>query len=130
MAATPELDLSELRSIGWRCWDPIGLAPPGPGFGDEYDLYLLELAAMLRGGAAADAAVRYLIGIETGHMGIGAGETGAARARTTVDAVSAYLSRLDAGAARAGAGAGARAGRVLTGAVSGGSADSRRSGPG
>jgi hypothetical protein len=94
MAIAPKL--SELRRIGWRVWDPIGIASSGPENDDEYDAYLLRVLGLLTSGGGRDEAVRYLIEIETDHMGLGVRETTRERAETTVDAIIAYLERLGA----------------------------------
>jgi hypothetical protein len=57
----PKIRLSRLRDIGWRCWDPIGLAGLDGGWensaaADEYDGYLMEFAGMVRNDAGDDAA--------------------------------------------------------------------------
>lgn len=77
----PTLKLSHLRDIGWTLWDPIGLLRPGQRwdeadalpFADEYDRYLAEAAGMLRRGASDQETVDFLVGIETGHMGLTGG---------------------------------------------------------
>jgi len=93
-AAAPKL--SELRRIGWRDWDPIGLGPPQPAFEDEYDAYLRELLTLLNGGGTPADAVRYLMEIEADHMGVGHRPDAAKRAEATVAAVRAYLATLEA----------------------------------
>lgn len=86
--------LSELRRIAWRCWDPIGLAPPQPGYDDEYDAYLYELLTLLNGGAGAEEAAHYLMDIEADHMGLGPRADAVGRAQATVAAVQDYLATL------------------------------------
>lgn len=99
MPARPPVRLSVLRDIGWREWDPIGLATPDGGWdgicaADEYDRYLLHLAARLQGGEADDTLVGYLVHIETEHMGLAQNATARARATATVAAMRAYVAGL------------------------------------
>jgi len=96
MSETRTPKLSELRLIGWRCWDPIGLASTvgHAEIDDEYDAYLRGLAVLLTGGATPDEAARYLMETEAGHMGLGPRSDAASRAEATVAAVRAYLASL------------------------------------
>jgi hypothetical protein len=67
-------DLQTIRDIGWRLWDPIGLNGPNgppPEAADEYDRYLLEAVAMLRGGKPLQEVIATLVDIESEHMGLG-----------------------------------------------------------
>jgi hypothetical protein len=91
----PKIQLSEIRRIGWRHWDPIGLSD-GSEFGpadceDEYDSYLLEVVSMLCRGASRDAATNYLDSIAREHieMPVDPGVS-----RSTVDALATYLAQL------------------------------------
>ena len=91
----PKVQLSELRRIGWRGWDPIGLSD-GSEFGpancaDEYDSYLLEVVSMLCRGASRDEAAMYLDSIAREHIGMPV-EVNASR--STVDALANYLAQL------------------------------------
>jgi len=74
MAANSTVRLSRLREIGWRLWDPIGLAElEGASrweVADEYDQYLLHVADMVRAGASVDEAAAYLVDIASEHMGL------------------------------------------------------------
>ena len=47
MSEIPTFEIARLREIGWTLWDPIGLAPIRDDCDDEYDRYLLQMAAML-----------------------------------------------------------------------------------
>ena len=92
MSALPPVKLSVLRKIGWREWDPIGLCGSHEGgIADEYDSYLLNVAARLQNGEADGRIVDYLVGIESEHMGLGLTPTAHSRAVATVDAIREYL---------------------------------------
>jgi len=82
--ANPKIRLSRLREIGWRHWDPIGLAG-APA--DEYDTYLLEAAGMVRRGSTDAEAVNYLVAIESDHIGLGIRDNTRTRAEATVKAI-------------------------------------------
>ena len=99
MATGPEVRLSRLRDIGFRDWDPIGILAAGEPWqdhpaADEYDRYLLELVGRLVRGAGDAEAVDFLIGIESGHMGLGTSATAADRAAATVRSIRDYLDGL------------------------------------
>jgi hypothetical protein len=92
-----DISLAQLRKIGWKNWDPIGLAYSDGSWdqacADEYDSYLLHIAGMLAQGGGYNDAVTYLDFIASEHMGIGPiTPSGHAASRRTVDAVIAYLS--------------------------------------
>lgn len=91
---TERTDITELRKIGWACWDPIGLldrdGSPPDGAVDEYDSYLKQTAWMLLNGADSAAAVAYLVNIAAEHMGLGHGDVAAAT--KTVGEIQRYLS--------------------------------------
>jgi hypothetical protein len=92
MSALPPAKLSVLRDIGWREWDPIGLrGSHDGGAADEYDSYLLHVAARVQNGEADDLIVDYLVGIESDHMGLGLTPTAHSRAVATVDAIREYI---------------------------------------
>jgi len=92
----PKIKLSEIRRIGWRDWDPIGLgdgSPFGPSTcADEYDKYLLHVVSVLTQGGSRPEASAYLIEIATIHMGMSHSDPAAAR--KTVDAIAHYLKEL------------------------------------
>ena len=95
MSPYPEIRLSEVRRIGWRYWDPIGLAD-GSEFGpancaDEYDSYLLKVVSMLCRGATSDQAAEYLDFIAREHIGM---PIEPASSRSTVNALADYLAQL------------------------------------
>lgn len=99
MSSHPSVKLSALRDIGWREWDPIGLSKikggwEGSSAADEYDNYLLHLAARLQNGEADDPLVDYLVHIETGHMGLTPNATARPRAAATTAAMREYLREL------------------------------------
>jgi|CXWL01.1.fsa_nt_gi hypothetical protein len=94
MTRHPKIRLSRLRGIGWRCWDPIGLAGLDGGWensaaADEYDGYLLKVAGMVRRNEGDEAAAQYLVGGESEHMGMGVRADTHERAKATIAAISA-----------------------------------------
>jgi hypothetical protein len=99
MNSYPRSELSRLRDIGWREWDPIGLLPEGdtwesyPEFADEYDRYLLEAASRLRRDWSVSDAAEYLMLIASEHMGLGPphDDSGRNRAVATANAIKAYV---------------------------------------
>lgn len=96
----PRIKLSKLRDIGWALWDPIGLLDPDNclgnwedeanlPFADEYDSYLIEAASELRTGTPRAEVVRFLVEVETQHMGLGDSTSARSRAEAVVDAILA-----------------------------------------
>lgn len=93
----PKINLSRLRDIGWSKWGPIGLLNDEQtwgdadclSFADEYDTYLLQAAGQLRRGISEEDVVRYLVNIETNHMGLGPADGVIARAEEVVAAIQA-----------------------------------------
>jgi hypothetical protein len=84
--------LSVLRDIGWDKWDPIRLNGSEGGWrrsnaADEYDRYLVRVAGGLQRGEPDDVLVEYLVGIETGYMGLADTPAARSRAETTVAAI-------------------------------------------
>lgn len=99
MSPLPAVQLSALRDIGWREWDPIGLQTiegdwEGSSAADEYDSYLLHVAAGLQRGQPDDGMIEYLVGIETDHMGLSASASTRTRAAATVTAIRDYVRAL------------------------------------
>lgn len=96
MTLYPKIQLSRLREIGWKLWDPIGLADdagsPGEGCADEYDRYLLHVVSMICRGGSKNEATAYLTGIASEHMGLSVVDAGAAAA--TSHAIADYLTSL------------------------------------
>ncbi len=88
MATHPKIRLSRLRDIGWRHWNPIGLKQHG-GADDEYDGYLLKVADMVRGDQSDETAARYLVWVESEHMGMGMRADTYARVLATIAAIRA-----------------------------------------
>lgn len=86
--------LSRLRDLGFTIWDPIGLLPAGETwdhkpFASEYDSYLDAAASMLRRGEPSAAVVKFLVEIETEHMGLDYDpDSSAIRAARLVKAIS------------------------------------------
>lgn len=99
MTLSPRIQLSRLREIGWKLWDPIGLADgtgsSGEGYADEYDHYLLHVVSMLCRGATKAETTAYLIGITSKHMGLSVVTADAAAA--TSHAIADYLASLPDG---------------------------------
>ena len=99
MTLYPKIRLSRLREIGWKLWDPIGLADdessPDEGCADEYDRYLLVVASMICRGGSKNEAAAYLTGIASEHMGLSVADAGAAAA--TSNAIADYLISLPDG---------------------------------
>ena len=96
MSSRPAVKLSVLRDIGWGQWDPIGLNEieggwQGSNAANEYDGYLLHVAAALQCGEQDSALVDYLIDIETRHMGASSAPSTETRAEATVDAIRRYM---------------------------------------
>lgn len=88
-----------LRDIGWREWDPIGLQTieggwQGSSAADEYDNYLLHVAARLQEGEPDGPLVDYLANVETEHMGLTPSLTTHSRAAATVSALREYVGAL------------------------------------
>ena len=93
------IQLSRLREISWKLWDPIGLAhnggSPDDGCVDEYDRYLLHVATMFSRGASTDEAAIYLTSIASEHMGLSVVDAQAAA--ETSHAIADYLTSLPDG---------------------------------
>jgi hypothetical protein len=94
MTDQPKTRLSRLRDIGWKHWDPIGLKGFDGGWenspaADEYDTYLMKVDGMLQRGEGDDAAVQYLIKIESEYMGMGMNAATQSRAEATIAAIRA-----------------------------------------
>ena len=99
MTLRPKIQLSRLREIGWKLWDPIGLShdggSPDEGCADEYDQYLLHVVSMISRGGSKDEATAYLISIATEYMSLSVVDAQAAAA--TSHAIAAYLMSLPDG---------------------------------
>lgn len=94
MTKRPKVRLSRLRDIGWRHWDPIGLGDIDGSWetsnaADEYDGYLLKVAAMVRSNEGEEAAAKYLIWAESEQMGMGVRADTRPRAESTIAAIRA-----------------------------------------
>jgi len=96
MRTHPRIQLSRLREIGWKSWDPIGLAYEDgschEGCADEYDRYLLHVASLICRGGTTGQAAAYLVDIATEHMGLP--EVSADAAAATSEAIAAYIATL------------------------------------
>ena len=99
MTHYPNIQLSHLRDIGWKLWDPIGLADdegtPDEGCANEYDRYLLDVVSMFCRGGSRNEATAYLINIASEYMGLSVVDAGAAAA--TSNAIADYLTSLPDG---------------------------------
>ncbi|WP_219893417.1 hypothetical protein [Aquisediminimonas profunda] len=99
MSSHPPVKLSVIRDIAWKEWDPIGLASmegglESSGVADEYDGYLLHVAARLQNGEPDRAVVDYLVGVELDHMGLSRTASTQTRAAATVAALRTYVESL------------------------------------
>ncbi len=99
MAIGPKVQLSRLRDIGFRDWDPIGVLADGEPWKDhpaasEYDRYLLEVVGRLVRGTGEAEAIDYLILVESDYMGMETSARTADRAAATVRSIRAYLDSL------------------------------------
>jgi hypothetical protein len=91
------VELSRLREIGWREWDPIGLVDTDCPR-DEYDRYLVEAINRLKRGDSVYEVADYLDGIGVEWMGIGPSTPASrASAETTAIQIKAYLDTLPPG---------------------------------
>src|SRR6185312_475875 len=100
MSWSPSVKLSVLRDIGWNMWDPIRLNGSEGGWrrshaADEYDRYLLRVEGWLQSAEPDAVLVDYLVGIETGHMGLADSPTARSRAEATVAAIREQVERLN-----------------------------------
>ena len=99
MTLDPKIEISRLREIGWKLWDPIGLVndggSPDEGWADEYDSYLLHVVSILCRGGSKDEATAYLAGIASKHMGLSVVDIKAAAA--TSHAIADYITSLPDG---------------------------------
>ena len=95
MDRQPGIEVTVLRDIGWRLWDPIGLGGPEGGWpedcADEYDRYLRTAAEMLEQGRPSDEVVEYLAQIVSDHMGLGSRSADRASCVATVEALATYV---------------------------------------
>jgi len=87
------LSLAKLRDIGWRHWDPIGLAFldgrwENSAAADEYDRYSQKVAKMVRRDGD-EAAAQYLVSVESEYMGLGVRDDTHNRALATIAAIRA-----------------------------------------
>jgi hypothetical protein len=85
------VDIEALRTIGWKHWDPIGLAKmdlPIEDFPvDEYGAYLLQAAGMCTNGKSVSDIADFLEKIETENMGLNENKSSRARAIVTATAI-------------------------------------------
>jgi hypothetical protein len=93
-----QIDLSALREIGWREWDPIGIRQFGgdawkTAAADEYDTYLSKVTAGLQSGWTLDDAAKYLVDIERDYIGLGEGSTSRPRAEATAKAIASLVGK-------------------------------------
>ena len=90
----PKFELSRLRDIGWRHWDPIGLRDLEDRPEDEYDSYLLRAIGLLWNGTDPEEVAAYLVWAEIKYMGLVEGHQTGERAKATVEALDAYAAEL------------------------------------
>ncbi|WP_313326492.1 hypothetical protein [Sphingobium yanoikuyae] len=95
----PKMQLSHLREIGWRLWDPIGLKNRdgtwNDACADEYDSYLFRAAGMMSQGHSRAEVSAYLVRIASDHMGLS--YVNEATAVSVSDAIANYLLSLPDG---------------------------------
>jgi hypothetical protein len=96
MSDYPKIKLSRLREIGWKHWDPIGLANSDGTWdeacADEYDGYLLHIVSLLRDGKPVEEAIAYLDWASSENMALGdQGGRSHLASTATVEAVLSYL---------------------------------------
>jgi hypothetical protein len=96
MSARSSGNLSILRDIAWREWDPIGLNGSDGGWrhsdaADEYDRYVLRVAGGLQSGEPKHTLVDYLVNIETAYMGLPDTRSTRTRAEATVRAMHEHV---------------------------------------
>ena len=94
MSARPRFELSLLREIGWKIWDPIGLRDFEGTPDDEYDSYLLKAAGLLWNGSSEGQVTDHLVDVETEQMGLVDAQDARQRAENAVSALSRYISEL------------------------------------
>ena len=92
------IQLSQLRDIGFREGDPIGILARGEPWqnhpaADEYDGYLLEAVGRIGSSGEADAAA-FLVWVEAEHMGLKDDLGSRDRAERTVRSIRSYLESL------------------------------------
>ena len=96
MTFYPKIKLSEIRRIGWRDWDPLGLSDGSkfghPDYADEYDGALLQVVQILTRGGSRSEATAYLLSVASDDMGRRLVDVTAAQ--KTVDAIAGYLKEL------------------------------------
>ena len=99
MSLHPKFQLSLIREIGWRYWDPIGLGHADGTWNDdcadEYDRYLLKVVSMFCHGNSRAEAAAYLVQIASQHMGLS--HVKEDDAKTTASAIAEYLISLPDG---------------------------------
>ena len=70
----PAVRLCDLREIGWREWNPLGLPPPKEDTWRhaniaEYDNHMLHIACLLKKGGGTRDAVAYLVAAAAEYRG-------------------------------------------------------------
>ncbi len=102
MSAYPKTQISRLRDIAFRNWDPIGVLPEGASWenrpdADEYDGYLVEAVSRLANEGGEADATDYLMWVESEHMGMDTTAATRERAAATVSAIKDYIDSLKGG---------------------------------
>lgn len=91
--------LLDLREIGWREWDPLGILRTEKSwvrerFADEYDPYLKEAARRIGRDGHIDDASDYLARVESRVMELADSDGSHARSRATAEAILALMGSL------------------------------------
>jgi hypothetical protein len=86
--------IEDLRELGWQIWDPIGMVDYRKDCEDEYDGYLLSVVGQLSNNTQTSEIVKYLLRIETEHMGLNLRQSAEPRALKLVFAIRQYLQSL------------------------------------
>jgi hypothetical protein len=94
MARRYAYKIEDLRELGWQIWDPIGLIDSRMLCDDEYDSYLLGVVGQLSNNKLETEIVKYLVQIETEHMGLNFSQSAEPRAKKLVAAIVQYLQSL------------------------------------
>lgn len=99
--ARPKFNITDLRQIGWKHWDPLDLKDiealiraHAKWPDDEYDTYLLKAAGDLWNGKTEQAVADYLIHVEVDQMGLLATPTSREQAARVASAIGEYVQAL------------------------------------
>jgi hypothetical protein len=91
---SPSQQLLDLRELGWKHWDPIGLIKDRMHCDDEYDRYMKQAYQMSLQGASVEIMAEYLEHIETEYIGLQVQDDTKTRAFQTATALKNYASAI------------------------------------